>query len=163
MIAFENVDMGCGVGKDYKGGRVTIVGKTYDNAIPASTLDHGKEGKIHIQLDSIPAEKLEGARLHACVGVDAFAGDESQKRKMYAVRTRGTMARFVTVIEPYETESVIREVLPVDENTVTVLLKDGRRQTVRIENMDDMENRQVRILMEECLPDGKIEVEVTDC
>lgn len=147
-ITFENIDLGCGVGKDYRNGRVTIVGTVYENAIPASTLDHEKEGKIRICLKDIPAEKREGARLRACVGVDAFAGDESRKRKTYAVRTEGVKARFVTVIEPYEAEPVVREVVSVDENTVKVVLADGRVQTLSVENMESADGSQVRILTE---------------
>lgn len=160
-VTLENIDRGYGIGKDYKNGRVTIVGKVYENAIPTSTLDHNREGKIHIQLDSIPEEKLEGARLHACVGVDAFAGDESQKRKMYAVRTHGIKTRYVTVIEPYEKEPVVQKVSSVDENAVKVFLKNGRVQTIRVQNIGNIKGSQVQILMEEYLADGKIEVEST--
>lgn len=152
-ITFENIDRGFGIGRDYKNGRVTIVGAVYENAIPASTLDHEREGKIRICLDHIPPEKLKGARLHACVGVDAFAGDEFQKRKMYAVRTRGKKTRYITVVEPYERDPVIREVVPIDENCVKILLKDGRQQTLSIKNMENDPNGGVQIFMEETVSD----------
>lgn len=144
-VTFENIDMGCGIGRDYQDGRVTIVGTQYDNAIPASTVDHGREGAIHISLADISAERLEGARLRACVGVDAFAGDESQKRKMYAVRTKGVKARFVTVVEPYESGAAVREVIAVDENQVQVVLKDGRVQTVGISDMEHTDDSRINV------------------
>ena len=146
-VAFENTDRGCGIGRDYKDGRVTIVGKTYQNAIPASTLDHNREGVIRVSLADIPPEHLEGARLRACVGVDAFAGDESRKRKMYAVRSEGTRARFVTVIEPYEDRAAVSGVLAVDEDQVKVVLKDGRVQTVGVLDMEDADGGKVRVVM----------------
>lgn len=144
-ITFENIDMGCGIGRDYKNGRVTIVGAQYDNAIPASTIDHCKEGRIHISLADIPIEKMAGARLRACVGVDAFAGDESRKRKMYAVRTKGTKARFVTVLEPFESKAAVCDVIAVDENQVKVALTDGRVQTVSIMDMEHRDSSKVRV------------------
>lgn len=144
-VTFENIDMGCGIGRDYKNGRVTIVGTQYENAIPASTIDHNKEGIIHISLEDIPAGRLKGARLYACVGVDAFAGDESQKRKMYAVRAKGTKVRFVTVVEPYESRAEVSKVIAVNENQVKVILKDGRVQTVGISDMEHTDGSQIRV------------------
>lgn len=147
QVTFENIDMGCGIGRDYKDGRVTIVGTTYQNAIPASTIDHDREGAVRISLADISLERLEGARLRACVGVDAFAGDESQKRKMYAVRTKGTRARFVTVIEPYESRAAVREVIAVDENQVNIVLHDGRVQTVGVSDMECTDGKKVDVFM----------------
>lgn len=149
-VAFENIDRGCDIGRDYKGGRVTILGKTYQNAIPASTLDHDREGVICVSLADILPEHLEGARLRACVGVDAFAGDESQRRKTYAVRTKGTRARFVTVIEPYERGAAVREVIAVDENQVNIVLHDGRVQTVSVSDMELIDGEKVRVSMHTC-------------
>lgn len=147
QVTFENIDTGCGIGRDYKDGRVTIVGTTYQNAIPASTIEHGREGAVRISLADIPSGQLEGARLRACVGVDAFAGDESQKRKMYAVRTKGTRARFVTVIEPYESGAAVREVIAVDENQVNIVLRDGRVQTVGVSDMECADGEKVDVYM----------------
>lgn len=146
-ITFENIDRGCGIGRDYRDGRVAIVGTQYDNAIPASTIDHGREGVIRISLAGIPAERLKGARLRACVGVDAFAGDESQKRKTYVVRTKGIKARFVTVVEPYEGSAAVSGVIAVDENQVKVVLKDGCVQTVGISGMEQADGSMVHICM----------------
>lgn len=43
-------------------------------------------------------------------GGDFPMGDEPQRRKTMAVRNTGTEARFLSVVEPYETESVIKSV-----------------------------------------------------
>lgn len=131
-IRTENLDMSCGIGRDYKGGRVTIVGTEYPYSLGASPADHGSESRIILNLEGLSAVKLT-----ACVGVDAFPGDEWQKRKTYAVRTRGRSARFVTVIEPYEAESVIESVSAGDPDRVQVELKDGRVQEIWLRGMEE--------------------------
>ena len=132
VVTMENVDSGCGIGRDYKDGRVTIVGAEYPYAIPASTVDHDREGTITLNLAGIDV-----VRVHACVGVDAFPGSEDQYRRTYAVRTRGQNARFVTVIEPYETENQVLQVAASSADSVTITLRNGIKQTVTVSNMDD--------------------------
>lgn len=129
-IQMENVDTGCGIGRDYKGGRVTIVGTEYPYAMGASPMDHDRESRILLNL-----EGQEAVKLTACVGVDAFAGDEWQKRKTYAVRQRGRVGRFVTVIEPYESESVVDQVDAHSPDQVEVTLKDGTVQVITLQDI----------------------------
>lgn len=43
----ENTDEGCGVGKDYEGGRVTIQAEAFDKAIPAEPKDKTQVGHHH--------------------------------------------------------------------------------------------------------------------
>ena len=131
-IQMENVDSGCGIGRDYKGGRVTIVGTEYPYALGASPVDHERESRIILNLEGLGA-----VRLTACVGVDAFPGDEWQKRKTYAVRSRGMLGRFVTVIEPYESEPVIAAVTAESPDCVQVALRDGRVQTITLDGMKE--------------------------
>ena len=131
-IRMENVDSGCGIGRDYKGGRVTIVGTEYPYALGASPVDHERESRIILNLEGLGA-----VRLTACVGVDAFPGDEWQKRKTYAVRSRGELGRFVTVVEPYETESAIAAVTAESPDCVQVTLKDGSVQTITLTGMEE--------------------------
>lgn len=128
----ENIDTGMGIGKDYCGGRVTIVGTEYPKAIPASTVDHSKEGYIEVDISALGAE-----RFVACIGCDAFPGDEGQTRMTYAVRTRGKDARFITVIEPYEAEAMVRHVEATDENTVVITLADGKKERIAVHEMDN--------------------------
>lgn len=122
-----NIDAGQGIGKDYQGGRVTIVGTEYPDAIPTSPIDHDEEGYIEIQL-----EGLDAVRFRGCIGCDAFPGDEYQKRKTYAVRTKGDCADYITVVEPFEKESMIEKVDATNEKEVKVWLKDGRLQCIRL-------------------------------
>jgi hypothetical protein len=79
---YENVDPGYGIGKDYEGGRVTIVGNVYPDAVPASPIDHEREGVIRLDLSGLNAIRFVGL-----IGADAFPGDEAQRRRTYAVRT----------------------------------------------------------------------------
>lgn len=128
---YENVDMGFGIGKDYEGGRVTIAGNEYPNAIPASPLDHDREAVIRVDLSGIHAVRFIGL-----IGADAFPGDESQRRRTYGVRTKGRTGRFITVIEPYEADSMVAAVRADDANTVRVELRDGRVQMIAVRSIE---------------------------
>jgi hypothetical protein len=130
-LRYQNIDNGYAIGKDYQGGRVTIVGNEYPKAIPTSPIDHGKEGVISIDLSSLDAVRFVGL-----IGADAFPGDESQRRKTYAVRVKGRIVRYVTVVEPFESENMIVSVEAISENMVEVTLKDGRRQVVAVNNIE---------------------------
>jgi hypothetical protein len=128
---YENVDPGYGIGKDYEGGRVTIVGNAYPDAVPASPIDHEREGVIRLDLSGLNAVRFVGL-----IGADAFPGDEAQRRTTYAVRTSGAIGRFITIVEPFETESMIESVRASDENAVSVSLKDGRTQIITVHHIE---------------------------
>ncbi|OXM85736.1 hypothetical protein [Paenibacillus rigui] len=128
----ENIDPGFGIGKDYEGGRVTIIGNEYPYAIPTSPVDHAQEGVITVDLTGIDAVRFVGL-----IGADAFPGDEAQRRTTYGVRTKGRTARFVTVVEPFEAEAMILSVHAADENTVEVKLRDGRTQVMTVYDIED--------------------------
>lgn len=60
-------------------------------------------------------------------GNDRVAQEPAVKdRRSVSLRTEGTETRYLTVIEPYEDEPVIRHVEAQDEDHVRVELKDGR-------------------------------------
>jgi hypothetical protein len=63
-------------------------------------------------------------------------GDEAQRRKTMAVRSEGPEARFISVIEPYETESVIKSVTAKSANELTIELIDGRVQEIMMTELD---------------------------
>ncbi|MGG1515570.1 hypothetical protein ABE504_09165 [Paenibacillus oryzisoli] len=131
VLDCRNVDAGHGFGKDYEGGRVTIVGNEYKDAIPTSPIDHDREAVIRLDLTGLDAVRFVGR-----IGADAFPGDESQRRITYAVRTQGKVGRFITIVEPHEAESMIATVQAADANTVEVRLKDGRTQIVEVSSME---------------------------
>lgn len=127
----DNTDPGRGIGRDYAGGRVTIMGREYPDAIPASPRSHNREGRLTWQL---PAGAV---RLQAAVGADAFPGDEGENRRFYAVRaSRGRTARFVTVIEPYESRRMVRTVRAESADVLTVALADGRVQRLTLTGLE---------------------------
>ncbi|WP_339316426.1 hypothetical protein [Paenibacillus sp. FSL R10-2734] len=132
-MEMHNTDPGYGIGKDYEGGRVTIVGNEYPLAIPASPLDHDQDAIIRVNLTGLDAVKFIGL-----IGADAFPGDEDQRRRTYGIRSQGNKGRFITVIEPYEKLSVIDHVVAVSENEVHIQLKDGRVQTLRVHAIESL-------------------------
>ncbi|MNE45269.1 hypothetical protein D3C80_1395460 [compost metagenome] len=133
-VVYDNIDIGCGIGKDYEGGRVTIVGNEYPYAIPTSPIEHEREGTITLDLSGLNAVRFVGL-----LGADAFPGDEAQRRATYAVRTQAEIGRFITIVEPYEADSMIEYVQASDENTVEVSLKDGRRQVITLSGIEGEE------------------------
>lgn len=92
---------------------------------PAQPQDTTKPGRISIDLSG-----MDVAGFKATVGGDFPMGDESQRRKTMAVRTTGTETRYLSVIEPYETESVIQSVTAGSANDLVVTLTDGRIQEI---------------------------------
>ena len=69
------------------------------------------------------------------IGSDYPPGDESDTRKTYAIRSTGTEAEFITVIEPYESDSVIQQARAIDANSLRVQLKNGSVQQISIANL----------------------------
>lgn len=153
VYSVDNIDSGYGVGCDYQGGRVTIVGTEYPRAIPTSPLDHSREGVIEIDLQGLDAVRFVG-----CIGCDAFPGDEWQKRKTYAVRTQGKRADFVTVVEPFEKDAVIERVESDGPGQLRVTLKDGRAHIMKV---TDMEGATPRVIMEQWTDGAQIDTEST--
>ncbi len=132
FVTAENLDTSCGIGRDYRNGRVTIVGTEYPWSVGASPLDHREESRIRIRLAG-----LRAVRLTACVGVDAFAGDESQRRMTYAVGVQGRTARFITVIEPYEDTPAVRKAEADSPDSVRVTLQSGRVLHITLRGMEE--------------------------
>ena len=90
----------------------------------------------------------------AKLGGDFPLGDESSRRKTLAVRSRGNEARYLTVIEPYESESMIKSVTATSANDLVVELVDGRVQEISISELDG-ENNQLKVSVKE-LVNGKV-------
>lgn len=71
----------------------------------------------------------------AKLGGDFPLGDESQRRKTMAVRSTGIETRYLSVVEPYETESMIKSVKAKSANELVVELTDGRIQEITISEL----------------------------
>jgi hypothetical protein len=130
-LRFEEIDPVPEIGKDYYGGPVKIAGQPFDETVPANPLKSGEEGVIRVDLSG-----LNAVRFKASVGGDYPFGDETWRRKSLSFRTKGKQARFLTVIEPFEKESVVESVEANSADKVTVKLKDGRTQIITFQGLE---------------------------
>ncbi|MDF7797941.1 hypothetical protein P4C99_00600 [Pontiellaceae bacterium B1224] len=119
------------IGKDYYGGPVKIAGKLFDQSVPANPMKSEQDGRITLDLSG-----LNAVRFKASVGGDYPFGDETWRRKSLSFRTTGNGARFLTVIEPFEKESVVESVTAQSANEVTVELKDGRTDKISFQGLE---------------------------
>ncbi len=136
---FENVQQPA-KGEDYYGGPIKLQGIAMANSTPAQPKDAKKAGVVTVDLSG-----MDVASFKATVGGDFPLGDESQRRKTLAVRSSGTDARYLSVIEPYEKLSVVDSVIAKSANELTVTLKDGRSQVIAFEGLEEGEDIQVSI------------------
>lgn len=136
----ENVDFGCGVGKDYFGGNVKIQAKVFEKAIPSEPVDIENEAVITVDLSSVDAEYFDGY-----IGGDYPLGDGLSQRKLIANRKTSKAATFISVIELYEGENKVSNVMALSEKSVRVELSDGTSQEVTVSGLDAGENISARI------------------
>ncbi|HEY1661671.1 MAG TPA: hypothetical protein VGI03_04570 [Verrucomicrobiae bacterium] len=127
----ENIATPAKHGEDYYGGPVKIAGVSYTDAIPAQPSGNGVPAVIHIPLGAANV-----VRFKATLGGDYPFGDESDRRRVFAVRSQGTEARFLTVIEPYEDQPMIKSAVAENANQLRIELADGRIQEITIQNLD---------------------------
>lgn len=118
-------------GKDYYGGEIKIAGIPMNDALPAQPQDITKDNTIEIDLSSVDADRLQ-----IVLGGDFPLGDETPRRKTLAFRSQGKEARFLTVIEPFEKESMVERVEATDADHLTVWLKNGKKQIIVIEELE---------------------------
>ena len=130
-IAFDNAAQPNEPGKDFEGGPIKIAGVLYTNAVSAQPVNGGKPCVVRVDLSGLKARRFK-----AVFGGDYPRGDESQRRKTVAVRTTGTEARFLTVIEPYEDKSVVKFATASSPDALRVELADGRVQEITIQNLE---------------------------
>lgn len=128
-------------GNDYFGGPVKIGGHEYKNNVPTMAENENEAGIITIDLS-----RLNVVGFKAILGSDFPLGNETPRRKTYAVRTKGKTARYLTVIEPFEIQSVIKTVEATDADHLKVTLTDGCIQEITIQNLEgDKESAQVSV------------------
>jgi hypothetical protein len=129
-LRFENMDQPKEKGTDYFGGPIKIVGAEYKSALPAQPVKNEEPAFVRVDLNGVDA-----VRFKAVLGGDYPLGDETQRRKVYAVRAPdGTQARFLTLIEPYENRPMIKTALAIDADHLRVELVDGRIQEIVLSN-----------------------------
>ena len=142
-VKYDNVKQPPAAGRDYGGGPVKIAGQPYNDAIPGEPKDRNHDAVVTIDLTDVGAARLRGV-----VGGDFPVGDESQRHKIAAQRVVGTEARFLTVLEPFESNAVVVHAVAESENRVRVELSDGRVQTIDLAGLDS--------------PDGKARVKISE-
>jgi hypothetical protein len=131
-VKFENIIQPKEGGKDYFGGPIKIVGNLYTNATSAQPIDNGVNGLVHVDLSG-----LDAVRFKTTLGGDFPLGDETQRRKVYAVRAAaGTETRFLTVIEPYEDQPMVKSAVATSADSLRIELGDGRVQEISLKNFD---------------------------
>ena len=101
---------------------------------------------------------VNAVRFKATLGGDYPLGDESQRRKVTAIRAAGapvsdpassgtstetrrvgdrrSEARFLTVIEPYEDQPMVKSAVALSADKLRVELNDGRVQEIELQNFD---------------------------
>ena len=141
VTTLSNVAIPPSVGEDYYGGPIKIAGELAADAIPTQPLD-----PANAVLSTIDLTRKSAVRFQATLGGDFPLGDETQRRKVYALRTQGTDTRYLTLIEPYRGSPMVISAVALEANTVRIFLADGRVQTIAISNMDgDGHNIAVKI------------------
>ncbi len=116
---------------DYEGGPIVIAGEAYTRATPAEPKDTAQPAVITVSLVG-----LNAVRFKATVGGDWPVGDEENTRKTISVRSHGTTAQFLTLLEPYETRRLVKTAVATGPNRLRVELTDGRIQELVIQNLD---------------------------
>lgn len=121
-------------GKDYEGGPVKIQGEQMDYSIPAEPEDRLRTASITVDLRGRRAEYFD-----SCIGADYPIGNEEDIRRSVFFRTYGKETRYITVLEIYENDRMIKEIEQLDCNQLKVHLKDGRTQFIRVKNLEEDE------------------------
>ena len=138
-----------GYDKDYIGGRINMNGENYAWGLPAEPQELDDEAVYTFDLTN-----LNAVRLRTVVGGDYPLGDETERRKTLGVTANGSSARFLTVVEPYESNGKIESVKAFSADSLIVRLKDGREHRFFISGMD-AENDKLSVIMQEWI-NGKL-------
>lgn len=148
-VEYHNVLIPENQAMDYYKGPVKIAGELMENSTPGNPENHQEAGVVIIDLSGLDVSHFE-----AKIGGDYPLGNESSRRKTMAVRTQGKQTRYLSVIEPYENESMIKSVTAESANELIVELIDGRVQEITIEEMEG-EAGEVKVLVKE-MENGKV-------
>ncbi len=120
-----------GPNKDYGNGKINIAGHNYAFALPAEPAKTEEPAVYTYDLTG-----LNAVRLKAAVGGDYPVGNEAERRVTIGLKQHGKTARFLSIMEPFEKESVIAAVEAESADKLTVRLKDGRVHTFTLKNFD---------------------------
>jgi hypothetical protein len=132
-IHTDNISQPPKPGLDYEGGPIRVAGMplTAETSMPGEPDEAAHAGVITVDLTDLGAVRFE-----AGVGGDWPVGNEEQLRKTVAVRLRGTTASFVTLLEPFESKSMIKSASAQDSDHIRIELNDGRTQDISLSGLD---------------------------
>ncbi|SHJ76891.1 Alginate lyase [Reichenbachiella agariperforans] len=130
-LDYQNILQPDSPGLDYYGGPIKISGELMESSIPGMPENSHENASISLGLSG-----MDVVAFKAKIGGDFPLGDETPRRKTLAVRSEGKEARYLSVIEPFESESMIKSVRAKSEKELEVVLKDGRVQRILIENLE---------------------------
>ncbi|MDF7808799.1 heparinase II/III family protein [Pontiellaceae bacterium B12219] len=147
-LSFDQIRNDPESGVDYYGGPVKIAGKPFAASVPANPVKENVDGTITLDLSS-----LNAVRFKAQVGGDYPLGNEAQRRKSLSFRTTGKQAQYLTLIEPFETESIVEKVTAQSANQLTVELKDGRTHKISFQGLE--KGQDIKVMIQE-FRDGKL-------
>ncbi|MFI3264435.1 MAG: hypothetical protein SNG38_04530 [Rikenellaceae bacterium] len=148
-IKYANTLQPQSAGADYYGGVVKLGGELMTTSLPAMPADSRESATVTVDLSGVDAVSFE-----AVIGSDFPMGDETQRRRTLNVRAEGKDARFLSVLEPYEAESVVKKVTAESADKLIVELTDGRVQEISISNFESDSNNIVIEVKE--YKDGKL-------
>ena len=134
-LVTENVMEPKGAGTDFFGGPIKIVGTLQPYATSAQPQDVNKPSFVRVDLS-----KVDAMRFQSQLGGDYPLGDETQRRKIYAIRAPGGPAKeagWITVIEPHEGKTMVVKASASDADHVRIELADGRVQVFAITGFED--------------------------
>jgi hypothetical protein len=154
-VKFENVVQPPAPGQDYDGGPIKIVGTEYAQATPGEPQDAKAPGVARVDLSGVQA-----VRFKATLGGAYPLGDAGQLRKTYSIRSEGTEARFLTLIEPYEKQSVVKSARALSADKFLVELANGHIQELTINNFDG-QGKDISVSMKEIKNGQEVRSETT--
>ncbi|BCU78146.1 hypothetical protein [Luteolibacter sp. LG18] len=108
-------------GRDYLGGPVKIAGLAAATSVGGQPSAKDTPGIVEVDLRGSGAKRFK-ARL----GSDFPLGDESALRKTWSVRQQGKDARFLTLIEPRQSDPKVKRATADGPDHLRVELADGR-------------------------------------
>ncbi len=118
-------------GLDYYGGPIKIAGEAMPGSTPGMPENVKESGTVTVDLSG-----LDAVAFKAKIGGDFPLGNEAARLKSMAVRSSGSDARYLAVIEPHEAESMIKSVTAESADKLVVELTDGRVQEITISGLD---------------------------
>jgi hypothetical protein len=107
-------------------------------------------GVVRVDLSGVNA-----VRFQATLGSDYPPGPEAQRRKVFAVKTAdASEARFLTVIEPYSDQPVVKSAVAASADKLRGELNDGCVQEIDFQNFNG-DGKEIVVKMTET-KDGKV-------